>query len=67
VGTACRCANLTLNPETTPLGTNWRSRLGAADRNTVGHCWQMAEALRFEPDFLNDDAIKFRFWRGKKL
>jgi glyoxylase-like metal-dependent hydrolase (beta-lactamase superfamily II) len=48
---ACECANLTLNAATTPSGTDWRGRFGAADINTVGHCWRMAEALRIDPAF----------------
>ena len=46
---ACRCANLTLDPAATPSGENWLSLLGAADINTVGHCWQIAESLRIDP------------------
>jgi hypothetical protein len=42
---------LTLNGATTPSGTDWRGRFGAADRNTVGHCWRMVEALRIDPAF----------------
>ena len=48
---ACKCANLTLNKDTTPSGTDWLSRFGAADINTVTHCWKMAEALRIESTF----------------
>ncbi len=48
---ACRCANLTLNPATTPSGNSWLGLLGAADINTVGHCWQVAESLRIDPSF----------------
>ena len=48
---ACECANQTLNPVTTPSGTDWRTRIGNADINTVGHCWVMGEAMRIDPSF----------------
>lgn len=48
---ACRCANLTLDPAMTPSGESWLGQLGAADINTVGHCWQMAESLRIDSAF----------------
>lgn len=48
---ACQCANLTLTPTTAPSGTDWRSRFGAADINTVSHCWRMLEALRIDASF----------------
>ena len=48
---ACRCANLTLDPNTTPSGVDWLASLGAADINTVTHCWKIAEALRIDPTF----------------
>lgn len=46
---ACSCANTTLNKELTPSGRNWLKQIGAADINTVGHCWAMAESLRVDP------------------
>ena len=52
---ACKCANLTLNPATTPSGIDWRSQIGTADVNTVSHCWKMIETLRVEPGFGDDD------------
>ena len=48
---ACKCANLTLNPATTPSGIDWRKQIGTADVNTVSHCWKMIETLRVEPGF----------------
>ncbi len=48
---ACSCANLTLDNAATPSGLDWRQQIGAADINTVGHCWQMAKALRSDPSF----------------
>ncbi|MCH8335333.1 MAG: MBL fold metallo-hydrolase [Proteobacteria bacterium] len=48
---ACKCANLTLNPATTPSGIDWRSQIGTADVNTLSHCWKMIETLRVEPGF----------------
>jgi glyoxylase-like metal-dependent hydrolase (beta-lactamase superfamily II) len=48
---ACQCANRTLDAMLTPSGTHWRRRFGAADINTVGHCWNMAEALRIDSSF----------------
>lgn len=48
---ACRCANLTLDPATTPSGEDWLRLLGAADINTVGHCWEVAESMRVDPAF----------------
>jgi len=48
---ACDCANRTLNPETTPSGTDWRSRLANADVGTLSHCWTMSEFLRIDPTF----------------
>ena len=46
---ACSCANTTLDENLTPSGTNWLQQLGAADINTVGHCWAMVESLRVDP------------------
>jgi len=48
---ACSCANLTLDDTQTPSGIDWRQEIGAADINTVGHCWSMAKALRVDPSF----------------
>lgn len=48
---ACRCANLTLDPMSTPSGVNWSEVLAAADINTLGHCATMAESLRIDPSF----------------
>ena len=48
---ACRCANLTLDPARTPSGEDWLGLLGAADINTLSHCWQVAEGLRIDPAF----------------
>lgn len=48
---ACKCANLTLDSSTTPSGTDWRSRIGNADINTLTHCWSMGESLRIDPPF----------------
>ncbi len=48
---ACDCANKTLDAATTPSGTDWRSRLGSADINTLTHCWTIGEAMRIDADF----------------
>ncbi|MGR9106249.1 MAG: MBL fold metallo-hydrolase [Gammaproteobacteria bacterium] len=48
---ACSCANMTLDASRTPSGTPWLQTLGAADINTVGHCWEMVYALRTDPSF----------------
>lgn len=48
---ACDCANRTLDPNQTPSAVDWRSRIGNADINTVGHCWVMGEAMRIDPTF----------------
>ena len=48
---ACDCANKTLDASTTPSGKDWRNRLGAADINTLTHCWTMGEAMRIDADF----------------
>ncbi len=48
---ACDCANRTLDPNQTPSAVDWRSRIGNADINSVGHCWVMGEAMRIDPMF----------------
>ena len=48
---ACDCANTTLNPATTPSGSDWLNQIGNASIGTLTHCWSMAEAIRIEADF----------------
>jgi len=48
---ACNCANMTLDPERTPSGTDWVNRLTAADLLTVTHCSALVEAVRIDPSF----------------
>lgn len=45
---ACKCANLTLTAAQTPSGIDWLGRLGAADTNTLTHCWVVVESLRID-------------------
>ena len=48
---ACDCANRTLDPDRTPSGVDWTSRLTGADFLTVTHCFTLVEALRIDPSF----------------